>query len=420
MTTSLIGAARTELNVTELAVERSHGRIAAIDGMRGVAVSGVVAFHVFGSPVGGYLGVDFFFVISGFVITLVLLDERSRNGRISFQGFWLRRARRLLPGLAVLLIALAVWTRLAETSRGFLKTSSEQTLSALTYATNWWQIFGPTGYWDLGSDQSPLTHLWSLAVEEQFYLAWPILFVIIRKAPLRWCAGIAALLAAASYSWSLLLANSTARHLDAGLADRIYQGTDTRSGALLLGCAAAFWLRGRQTDGRPERQRRGWPVLLITTTVIALAVTWTAVASSDVFLYRGCLIITGLSAMVLLYQAGANRLGAWQPVFANRPLLFLGAISYPLYLWHWPVWLIANRELPGLSAEQIGLLTIGLSVLAAWATHRLVELPIQARRPRWRLVLPVVLIVSGALAANAIHELHNLPKEHTTGVVVTG
>jgi peptidoglycan/LPS O-acetylase OafA/YrhL len=221
------------------------GRISAVDGLRALAVSAVIAFH-FGLGVpGGFLGVDFFFVISGYVITRLLLIERCQTGAIGWTRFWARRARRLLPAVVVVLIAVQMWLRLGAPPelRG---TTNAQTIAALTYVSNWYAIVANVGYWGAQIDATPLTHLWSLAVEEQFYVAWPLLLVAVLALTRshRAVAVAAGLGAVASYTTGVVLFHAEG-------VDRAYLGTDARAGALLLGVLCAVVLT------RPNRDRMG-------------------------------------------------------------------------------------------------------------------------------------------------------------------
>lgn len=215
--------------------ETFHGRIDAIDGLRAVAVVAVMAFHYGIGLDGGFLGVDLFFVISGFVITRLLLTERARTPRPPLRSFWFRRVKRLLPAVLLVVGAVQTWM-LLEDPAGLRPTVNAQTLAALTYTSNWYAILGHVDYWDATQEQAPLNHLWSLAVEEQFYLLWPLLLIGLTT----WGAR------RVRHPHRLLLATAAVCYLLAyllylpGAEDRAYLGTDTRAGALLLGAVIAF------------------------------------------------------------------------------------------------------------------------------------------------------------------------------------
>ncbi|HEY5011346.1 MAG TPA: acyltransferase, partial [Acidimicrobiia bacterium] len=211
--------------------------ISALDGARGLAVAGVLLFHG-GHLLGGYLGVDFFFTLSGFLITSLLLAESNRTGNIGLGGFWARRARRLLPALAVLMVGVAIYSMtLAKPAE--LAQIRGDALATLAYGANWRAVYAPLDYWALFSAPSPLNHTWSLAIEEQFYVLWPLLFVgllawwkrAVPKAVLVTSLGLAAV----SSVLMIVL-------YDAANSNRVYFGTDTRAAAILFGAALAAWL----------------------------------------------------------------------------------------------------------------------------------------------------------------------------------
>jgi len=211
--------------------------ISALDGARGVAVAGVLLFHG-GHLTGGYLGVDFFFTLSGFLITSLLLAESSRTGSVGLGGFWARRARRLLPALTVLLVGVAVYSiALAKPSE--LAQIRGDAFGTLGYVANWHQIFAHQSYFALFTAPSPLNHTWSLAIEEQFYVIWPLIFVALlarfaRSTPK---AVLATSLALAGVSSVVMIVLYNPAD-----TNRVYFGTDTRAAAILFGAALAAFL----------------------------------------------------------------------------------------------------------------------------------------------------------------------------------
>jgi peptidoglycan/LPS O-acetylase OafA/YrhL len=204
----------------------------ALDGLRALAVLSVIAFHAeLPRFNGGFLGVEVFFVVSGYLITSLLLDEREKTGRVSLARFWLRRARRLLPALFVLL--LATLTLSLTVAPDSLATTRTDSAAALLYVSNWWQVVHQHSYF-MSVDRPPLLlHLWSLSVEEQFYLIWPLAVALFGRAAKRWVLPVALLGAAAS---ALSMAWSFDPSAD---PTRIYVGSDTRSSGLLIGAALA-------------------------------------------------------------------------------------------------------------------------------------------------------------------------------------
>ena len=374
------------------------GRIREIDGLRALAVAGVVAYHFGLGPSGGFLGVDLFFVISGYVITRSLLVERAMSGRTSLSRFWARRVTRIFPSLAVVLLAVGIWAHLGG-SDAFVRAAGQQSLAAVVSGVNWWQIFGPTGYWDLGAQESPLTHLWSLAVEEQFYLVWPLLLAIISMWPggQRWT--VVAVLALASYLWAGALADPIAIEQDYGILNRLYEGTDTRAGAILLGCTAALAPR-LPPSRRPLLQaarRVGIPLAFT-----CLLSAWAFAEITDPALYRGVLAATGLAAAAILYFAGSGSLGLVAPLLRCRPVAALGALSYVVYLWHWPVWVWSGTTPLADQPWPRGAVALSITICLAYVTHRLVERPLLRRGLGWSTAIPVVLVVSAIIALNAV------------------
>ena len=252
--------------------------VPALDGLRGAAVAGVLLFHA-DHLLGGFLGVDLFFTLSGFLITTILLQEATRTGAIRLGAFWARRARRLLPALFALLIAVAVyaavWAR--PTELGAIRSDAFATIG---YVANWHSIFAGHGYWDLFAAPSPFRHTWSLAIEEQFYLVWPLLVLLLvrcvrsarRRPPALF--GVSVALAGASLVWMGAL------YRPGHDPQRVYLGTDTRVGSILLGAALASLLlwrgptraahaevvaRGRRHPQRARRSRGHGPPLTVAT-----------------------------------------------------------------------------------------------------------------------------------------------------------
>jgi len=359
----------------------------ALDGIRAVSVALVILYHAgFARVHGGFFGVEVFFVVSGYLITSLLWEERSRNGRVSLRHFWLRRARRLLPALFVVLAASTAWA--VWFADEHLELLRRDLLPALLYVGNWGQIFGSVPYF---SPADPvLRHVWSLAVEEQWYLVWPLLFIGLMRLTRSHARVMAALLAGAAVSiaaWSAFAASSTretitfaGRHPDR--FNFLYLNTFTRSSGLLLGAALALvwrpWSRRRMDDEPSMRARRDGVIadvvgITAVAGIVVIAITRGATILADASLYQRWLpMVTVLSAIAVATsvhpQARSMRL-----VFGNRAIVAIGQRSYGLYLWHWPVFVFAgvrsdhSRFLPAM------LLTCGLSELC----YRLIETPVR-------------------------------------------
>ncbi|MEU3304514.1 acyltransferase [Streptomyces sp. NPDC006678] len=382
--------------------EASAGRIDAIDGLRAVAVAAVMAFHYGAGLDGGFLGVDLFFVISGFVITRLLLAERARTPRPSLASFWFRRVKRLLPAVLLVVGAVQAWMLLQDPP-GLRPTVNAQTLAALTYTSNWYAILGDIDYWDVTQEQAPLNHLWSLAVEEQFYLVWPVLLIALTT----WGTG------RIRHPHRLLLAAAAVCYLLAyllylpGAQERAYLGTDTRAGALLLGAVIAF---------RPGLFSRfswfSWPAVAV------LGWLWCTADIDSAALYAWQLPLAGITAVTLIDTAAHKQ--RFRRTLSSRPLLWLGHRSYGLYLWHWPVWVYLGVNHPEWSQGARVSVAVCASVLLAAAGYRLIERPVRTSSWRPRTLLPVltaccvmVALVTTAPVAAPVDAHHN-------GPIVTG
>ena len=315
----------------------------ALDGLRGVAVLLVLAQHA-GVPYfaqGGTVGVTLFFVLSGFLITSILREERAATGRIDFRGFYARRARRLLPALALLLIAVSAYLLVSHQSLW------DVVLTA-AYASN---IAGAAGH-NLGN----LVHTWTLSLEEQFYLLWPLLLPLVarRRRPALVLASVATLVVV----WRVVLSLSGAS------LERVYFGPDTRADAIVIGCALAFALATVSV-----------PVARLRLAAVASAVVLAGLCAAPPASALGWLLppVTVGSVVLVAHAArSAPRLLTW------RPLVATGRISYGLYLWSFPVSLsVESRHLPvWASATTITVVSVALA-LASWFV---VERPFQ-RRP---------------------------------------
>jgi peptidoglycan/LPS O-acetylase OafA/YrhL len=348
-----------------------------LDGVRALAVTAVVAYHIgttSGAAVlpGGFLGVDVFFALSGYLITSLLIVEARQQGRISIRQFYIRRARRLLPALFAVLLAVgaigAIWLpQQAARTRGDL-------LAALGYVTNWWLITQNSSYFAPGGDRpNLLTHLWSLAVEEQYYLIWPLVltaFFLIR-AP-RWLV-LSVVLAgvAASTTAAVLLYDPFAD------PSRVYYGTDTRALAPLAGAALALIVQPWSHRTRLPRATRYAVDTLGIAALLALTVVAATLTDTHRALYgAGFLGIAALGAVVIAVAGHpATALGG---ILGRPPLRWLGERSYGIYLWHWPVCVLTR---PGTDVPLTGWanagLRIALALVLADLSYRLVERPIR-------------------------------------------
>lgn len=356
----------------------------ALDGLRGVAVLAVLLFHSEGLLVGGYLGVDLFFVLSGYLITSLIVLEHDQMGGLDVKRFWARRAKRLLPPLVLLTPALGLYALLWATPRE-LPGLAWDALATLTYVSNWRAIVVDKGYWDLFAARSPLEHTWSLAIEAQFYFVWPSLAAWVLKHE----AGRKRLL----YLCGVLFAASAVLLLwfyDAQNTNRAYLGTDTRASAIISGAALALVLKS--SVGSSVRVNR-WANPLGILCLSVLLLMWLLLDGKEPVLYRGGLWVSQLASVGLIACAVVPS-SAVAKLFTWRVFRYLGATSYGLYLWHWPVNCVVTTERTGL--EGVGLLVVrfGLALTFATVSYWLVERP--EARVRWgarRLLLSAASVL---------------------------
>ncbi|MCH6231764.1 acetyltransferase [Microbacterium sp. CFH 31415] len=394
--------------MTSLALAPPSSRYAGLDGLRAVAVALVLVYHLFPPALlpGGFVGVDVFFVISGFLITSLLLREHESTGRIRLGAFWVRRARRLLPAMA---LVVTVCSSIAWLIGGdVLLRLGEQVLGAATFSYNWVSISGDVGYFGSGAPEL-FRNFWSLAVEEQFYVLWPLvlpLFLLLPRGAVR--AACAVGLAAASAAWMAGLVSA------GGDVTRAYFGTDTHSFGILLGVALAFLLDGLL---RPRHEVAaaplpavtpppGWTIVLPSSlrTAPATRASWIeSKAARTVTGWLGIVSLAGIAVCASLpagddaatfpgallaasvFTALAIVAGVWPgswfgPALDVRPLKWVGDRSYGIYLWHWPLLVLATAALPasGTTAPMwIGLGVLAVTLVAAEASFRFVETPVR-------------------------------------------
>ncbi|MCV6968592.1 acyltransferase family protein [Mycobacterium bohemicum] len=392
--------------------ERRSG-IPALDGLRAIAVTLVLVGHG-GIPgvSGGFIGVDVFFVLSGFLITSLLLDELRRTGRIELTGFWIRRARRLLPALMLMVLTVAA-------ARGLLPDQAltglrDDAIAAFLWVANWRFVAQKTDYFTQGAPPSPLQHTWSLGVEEQYYFVWPVLLIAVtlllaaraRRRHGRATVGgvrfaifvVASLGALASAALTVVVASH-------GTRDRVYFGTDTRAQALLVGAAAAALLvrdwpslnRGWCLIGT-RWGRRVARVLPMTGLAGLAAATHYATGAAGEFRH-GLLSGVAIAAVLVIAPVALEQRGAVARALAWRPLVWLGTISYGVYLWHWPIFLALNGERTGWAGLPLFAARCAATVAAAGASWWLIEQPIRRWRPARVPLLPLAAATVASAAA---------------------
>ncbi|MFC2360067.1 MAG: acyltransferase family protein [Actinomyces dentalis] len=369
------------------AVAVPRGRIGGLDGLRAVAVALVLVYHLLpGLLPGGMVGVDAFFVISGFLITSLLLVERRTTGRIDAGRFWIRRLRRIVPAL---LVAVAATVSAAACLGGdVLLAVRRQVLGSVLLVYNWVEIVAGSSYFDR-TQPLLLTNVWSLAVEEQFYLVWPLVVIAllargVSRRRVRAGALLALGLSLASAAWALRLVR------DGAPVSRVYMGTDTRAFGLMLGAAWALW-HGRATEGadlepQPAGLRRvrgaaGWAGLAGLLVLARFAGETTADGGSGP---EPALIIASACTLAVVQALTGEVAGADGParrlmsLLEARPLKWLGERSYGLYLWHWPLGVLAFYAIPPTAAPRaVAVGVLGLTLCAAELSHALIETPVR-------------------------------------------
>ncbi|HUO48870.1 MAG TPA: acyltransferase family protein [Acidimicrobiales bacterium] len=412
----------------------ARGRyLPSLDGLRAVAVCGVVLYHLrVGWLRGGYLGVDLFFVLSGFLITSLLVEERAATGGIGLRSFWSRRARRLLPALLAMLVALSAFTVLTRHDTAVpvdLGTLRADALGTLAYVANWHQLLAHQSYFAQFAGPSPLQHTWSLAIEEQFYVVWPLavlgLLALVRRRGVlpagRWrrhaAVGATAVAVVASATWMAVLA----RH--GGNLDRIYYGTDTRAFDLMVGAGLAFLV-----TARPAPAGRGKVLLRIGAVAGAavLAACWWLGANPDGtpshWMFEGGFLLCAVAAAAVIADARQDGGGVFGLVLGLGVVRWVGAISYGVYLWHWPVIVEVNGARTGLGRLPLDLLRVGLTVVIAAASFYLLERPIRRRSfAGWPRAVRLALVPAGAaLCASAVFVATVAPATSASAAVGTG
>ena len=369
----------------------------ALDGVRAVAVLSVIAYH-FGADwlPGGFLGVDTFFVLSGYLITSLLLTEWGRTGTIHFPGFWARRARRLLPALLIVLAAVAIWAYF-EGDKFRLESIRLDSLWTLFYGANWRFIGSGQSYFDQFSEPSPLRHAWSLAIEEQFYVFWPL----ITFGSLRLARGKPRVLAAVCVVGTAVSIYLLGRFYVDGDPSRSYFGTDARASQLLIGALLAIVLYKWSPN---TRLTRGAIQVLGLVAAVLCTVAFATAHDRESWLYYGGLPAFAVATAFLVAAVAQPASTPLQSLLSLPPVRWIGQVSYGLYLWHWPIVVALSEARIGISGWQLAALRIAVTFGAATLSYYLVELPI--RHGHWlkswraRLAAPVgFVLVAGIIFA---------------------
>ena len=387
-------------------MNRPHHTISylpGLDGLRAIAVLAVIVYHANKSWLpGGFLGVEVFFVISGYLITLLLINESQQQGRISFKRFWIRRARRLLPAMWTLLLGVTMYASLFE--REELGKLRGDVIAAFVYVFNWFKIWSGSSYFD-ASALDPLRHLWSLAVEEQFYLVWPLLIALVMKRFGRRPAKLGIIFLGISIAISLYVATSYAAgvrgtpietpeqyislfgHAVSRL-DFLFLGTLGRSGGLFMGAALAFWYRPDMFASTAKSSDRHVVSVFGMAGIAGLAyLMWvfrdviTIPETGDVRgydpLFQGGFLLVGVASVAVITAAVHPHSFIGNKVLGNPVFTYLGRRSYGLYLYHWPVYQLYRKVSSNyLSLAQFVVLSLIVLALTE-ISYRFIEMPIR-------------------------------------------
>lgn len=441
----------------------------SLDGLRAVAVISVIIYHANKAWLGGgFLGVEVFFVISGYLITTLLVTESATTGRVSLKAFWWRRARRLLPALWTLLLAVTIYCSIFE--RDTLGTLRGDVIGSLVYGFNWFQIWVGSSYFG-AFGFVPLRHLWSLAVEEQFYFVWPLVMLILLKGGRRYIHSIGLLFLLGSVAISVYVASvyqsgvagsvevSPEHYLSlvghpALRLDYLFLGTISRAGGLLIGAALAMFWRPweRQRAGRPNL-RRGVDVVGLGGIAALGVIMWKFrdVIEGDAaggirgydLLYRGGFLLVGVASIAVIVAAVYPGQGFTHRLLNLGILRWVGQRSYGLYLYHWPIFQFYRRFAgKSLNAAEFGGLML-LALLATALSYRFIEMPVRTgafsawwhdiRNPRLDservrrrrvftfgvllAILPLFAVVSMATAEVKLDEIAQSLKDNESSVV---
>jgi peptidoglycan/LPS O-acetylase OafA/YrhL len=426
------------------------GYVPALDGLRAVSVIGVMLYHG-GAPIlsGGFLTIDVFFVLSGFLITSLLLGEWTKRMTIRLGQFWARRARRLLPALLVMLVGVAIYAKVFATPGEFASLRLDS-LSTLFYVSNWHFIVSGGNYFNLTAQPSPLGHMWSLSIEEQFYIVWPPVALIMLR--------VGRSLRPSRRLWPILataVAGAIASAIDmrllyhgVGSVMRVYEGTDTRSQDILIGAALAIgmamWAEHRKvlptgahgpnadryrrahpsagTAGtfpppahrRDTHRRRGpgfrpivaWEITDPTARLCLQVLGWSALAGGvylwshltgpSPFLFEGGYFLFALGVAAVIFAAITAQLGSVSRALGNPVFRYVGKISYGTYLWHFPLFALLDSARMHLLGYPLLAVRIGVTLVVATGSFYLVEEPIRRRRMRSFTEWKAWLMTSGA------------------------
>ncbi len=360
-----------------MATKRGIQYIPAIDGLRAVAVIAVILYHLGISWIpGGFLGVDLFFVISGYVITRLLLDSIQERGGLDLRDFYWARIRRLLPPLVFMIvvtsIVVGIWA--PDTTKKFLTDAPFSLFGGM----NWWLVFNQQDYFESSGRPPLLQHTWSLAVEAQFYLIWPLILLLVLKYFGKKVIPAAALMIAAISGVALMLVSFQLDATNSSKVSHIYFGTDTHSIGLFLGAALAVSWIPQNFNLQVTRRAQDFIDGIGVFGFIGILATFALIDESEPTLYRIAFPLAGIFGTAILISI-VHPASRFAPLLRNKVLLWIGERSYAIYLWHWVIFQISRPQVD-LDGENWALFSLRILLVLAMAdiSLRLVELPIRS------------------------------------------
>lgn len=360
-----------------MVTKRGIQYIPAIDGLRAIAVIAVMLYHLGVSWIpGGFLGVDLFFVISGYVITRLLLDSIQERGGLDLRDFYLARIRRLLPPLVFMIVTTSIFVGLwaPDTTKKFLTDAP----FSLTGAMNWWLVFNHQDYFEASGRPPLLQHTWSLAVEAQFYLLWPLILLIVLKYLGKKLIPAAALIIAATSGVALMFVSFQLDAANSSKVSHVYFGTDTHSIGLFLGAALAVSWIPQNFNLQVTRRAQDFIDGIGVFGFIGILATFLLIDETKPTLYKIAFPLAGLFGTAILISI-VHPASRFAPLLRNKALLWIGERSYAIYLWHWVIFQVSRPQVD-LDGEDWALFTLRILVVLALAdiSLRLVELPIRS------------------------------------------
>ena len=360
-----------------MATKRGIQYIPAIDGLRAVAVIAVILYHLGISWIpGGFLGVDLFFVISGYVITRLLLDSIQERGGLDLRDFYMARIRRLLPPLIFMIVVtsiiVGIWA--PDTTKKFLTDAPFSIFGGM----NWWLVFNQQDYFESSGRPPLLQHTWSLAVEAQFYLLWPLILLVVLKYFGKKVIPAAALIIAAISGVALMLVSFQLDATNTSKVSHIYFGTDTHSIGLFLGAALAVSWIPQNFNLQVTRRAQDFIDSIGVFGFIGILATFALIDESEPTLYRIAFPLAGIFGTAILISI-VHPASRFAPLLRNKVLLWIGERSYAIYLWHWVIFQISRPQVD-LDGENWALFSLRILLVLAMAdiSLRLVELPIRS------------------------------------------